>query len=290
MARSKKKNDSVVYLVGAGPGDPELLTIRAFRVLARADCLLYDSLVEPAILELTPEHCRRIFVGKRKGRHSLPQAEINELILASLDSGKCVVRLKGGDPFIFGRGGEELDFLRSRGVRIEVVPGVTTASAASAVLQIPLTHRDIGRSVIFLTGYSGAGRNDDGFPDYDWQFLARPTLTLVIYMGLHHLARIASTLLEAGREPATPVAVISNCTLRDQRVHATRLDSLAALAASGELAFPAIVIVGQVVGLLRALPEEGEKARWPLPLEVVGELRGQRAAILERFGEDDSVP
>ncbi len=273
---AKERTVSVVYLVGAGPGDPELLTIRALRILAGADIVLYDSLVEPAVLNLTPSRCERVFVGKRKGRHSLSQARINERLLAAASAGQVVVRLKGGDPFLFGRGGEELEFLRAHDIRVEVIPGVTTASAAAAVLQVPLTHRELGRSVVFITGYSKAGPNEDGFPDYDWSFLAREGITLVIYMGLFHLGRIARKLLAEGRSGATPVAVLSNCTHRDQRVHRTRLDGLETLASSGAVAFPAIVILGDVVGLGRSLAEIPDA----LPASIA-EIEALRETMLE---------
>lgn len=280
---AREKNERIVYLVGAGPGDPELMTIRAFRILQRADCVLYDSLLEPSILELTSPDCERIFVGKRKGQHSMRQHEINELLLAHATPGRVVVRLKGGDPFIFGRGGEELDFLRRHGVRIQVVPGVTTASAASAELQIPLTHRYLGRSVMFITGYSRAGRGTDSFPDYDWKYFAAEGFTLVIYMGLHHLSRIASTLIEAGRAEDTPTAVISNCTLREQEVHVTRLGDLSALAESGRVVFPAVVIIGEVVGMFSRDAAELDHSGAALPREVVAGLAAARETILEQF-------
>lgn len=243
-----------VFLVGAGPGDPELLTLKAKRILEQADCILYDSLLNPAILEFAPAGCERIHVGKRLGRHSMPQDQINELILEHAKRGRCVVRLKGGDPFIFGRGGEEIDFLNGHGIHTDVVPGVTSASAASSTLRVPLTHRIHGPAVLFLSGYSKAGASErDGFPVHDWGFLARSNYTLVFYMGLHHLARICRELIAKGKAGETPVAIISKCTLPEERIY---LHTLAELEQNGDdaaiqsIEFPAITIIGDVIRLL----------------------------------------
>lgn len=247
-------NTGEVYLVGAGPGDPELLTLKAKRILENADCILYDSLLNPDILELAPTACERIHVGKRLGRHSMPQTEINELILEHAERGRCVVRLKGGDPFIFGRGGEEIEFLNGHGIRTEVVPGVTSASAASSVLRIPLTHREQGPAVLFLSGYSKAGTGErDGFPLHDWQFLARSNYTLVFYMGLHHLQRICQELLSNGKAGETPVAIISKCTLPEEKIYLHRLIDLGETKDDElirSIEFPAITIIGDVIRLL----------------------------------------
>ena len=249
-----KSETARVFLVGAGPGEPDLLTLRARDILARADCVLYDSLLNPAILEYAPSHCERIHVGKRLGQHSMPQDAIHTLILKHAQQGQTIVRLKGGDPFIFGRGGEEIEFLAGHGIATEVVPGVTSASAASASLRIPLTHRTLGPAVIFLSGYSKAGAGDaDGFPGHDWQFLARSGYTLVIYMGLHHLVRIARVLLQQGRAGETPVAIISKCTLPDERVLIQPLAEFSTPDISeriADIAFPAISIIGDVLSLL----------------------------------------
>lgn len=245
-----------VYLVGAGPGDPELLTLKAKRMLESADCILYDSLLNPAILDLASESCERIHVGKRLGRHSMPQNEINELILAHARRGRRVVRLKGGDPFIFGRGGEEIEFLNGHGIHTEVVPGVTSASAASAALRVPITHREYGPAVLFLSGYSKAQAGEsNGLPRHDWAYLARSNYTLVFYMGLHHLRSICQELQNNGKDGETHVAIISKCTLPEERVHLHSLEQLAG--AGGEeltrnIEFPAITIIGDV---LRLLPE-----------------------------------
>ncbi|MCR9145007.1 MAG: uroporphyrinogen-III C-methyltransferase [bacterium] len=243
-----------VYLVGAGPGDPELLTLKAKRLLENADCILYDSLLNPEILKFAKPDCEHIHVGKRLGRHSMPQDEINALILEHARRGRCVVRLKGGDPFIFGRGGEEIEFLNGHGIQTDVVPGVTSASAASSTLRVPLTHRELGPAVLFLSGYSKAGTGErDGFPKHDWAFLARSQYSLVFYMGLHHLTRICRELLANQKDGATPVAIISKCTLPDERIYLHRLEELAEVTGedpTAEIEFPAITIIGDVIRLL----------------------------------------
>ncbi|MEQ9365807.1 MAG: uroporphyrinogen-III C-methyltransferase [Leptospirales bacterium] len=243
-----------VYLVGAGPGDPELLTLKAKRLLENADCILYDSLLNPEILKLAKADCAHIHVGKRLGRHSMPQDEINALILEHARRGRCVVRLKGGDPFIFGRGGEEIEFLNGHGIHTDVVPGVTSASAASSVLKVPLTHREKGPAVLFLSGYSKAGTGErDGFPKHDWAFLARSNYTLVFYMGLHHLRRICAKLKSNDKRGDTPVAIISKCTLTDERIYLHRLEDLVKAPDDTiieSIEFPAITIIGDVIRLL----------------------------------------
>ncbi len=243
-----------VYLVGAGPGDPELLTLKAKRILEEADCILYDSLLNPELLQHAKAGCDKIHVGKRLGRHSMPQDQINELIYKHAASGQCVVRLKGGDPFIFGRGGEEIEYLNERGIHTEVVPGVTSASAASSILRVPLTHRTHGPAVLFLSGYSKAGASErEGFPVHDWVSLARSPYTLVFYMGLHHLTRICRELRSNGKSGETPVGIISKCTLPGEQLYLYTLGELSAENASeliAPIAFPAISIIGDVIRLL----------------------------------------
>lgn len=234
-----------VYLVGAGPGDPELLTVKATRVLASADILLYDSLVHDAILDISAKQAERIFVGKRFGHHSKSQAEINELLVEAAGTGKTVVRLKGGDPFVFGRGGEEVQALQEHNIAFEVIPGISAANAAAAQLQFPLTHRDFGQSVIFVSGYSkDAG---DGLPEYDWKFLASASITIVIYMGVHNLQQIASRLQQNGMQADTPIAILSQISLPDQSIQIHELQYVAEH--SLEIRFPALVVIGQVVRL-----------------------------------------
>src|SRR5436190_7511130 len=201
-----------VWLVGAGPGDPELLTIKALRVLQTADVVVHDGLVSDQILALAPSAARRICVAKRKSRHSYKQPEINRMITAFAQEGLTVVRLKGGDPFIFGRGGEELEACREAGVACHVVPGVTAALAASASAGAPLTHRGSAQAVTFVTGHAKEG----GEPDLDWAALAHANQTVVIYMGLSMAAPIAARLLAAGRDGATPALIVENASRADE--------------------------------------------------------------------------
>jgi uroporphyrin-III C-methyltransferase len=233
----------VVWLVGAGPGDPELLTIKALRVLQGADVVVHDGLVSDEILELAPAAARRISVAKRKSRHSYSQDEINRMLTAFALEGLNVVRLKGGDPFIFGRGGEELEACRAAGVACHVVPGVTAALAAGAGAGAPLTHRGSAQAVTFVTGHAAQGRE----PDLDWASLARPNHTVVIYMGLSQAAPIAARLMAAGRAGATPALIVENASRADERRVVTTVAGLAAAAAS--LSGPALLIVGEAMAL-----------------------------------------
>ena len=233
-----------VYLVGAGPGDPELLTVKAHRLLGCCDALVYDSLVPREVLGLVPERAEKHFVGKRRGHHSVPQPSTNAVLVKLAGRHRCVVRLKGGDPFLFGRGGEEAAYLTAHGIPVEVVPGVTAGIAAPAYLGIPVTHRRAGSSVTFVTGHEEI---DKQRPGVDWRGLARSSDGLVIYMGLHNLARIAEELLAGGLAPETPVAVVQRGTVQGQRLLVTALGRLAAEVASAGFSSPAIVVVGEVV-------------------------------------------
>jgi len=230
-----------VSLVGAGPGDPELLTLRAARALREADVIVYDKLVDPAVLEYARRDARRIFVGKSKGDHTLPQAEINELLVAEARSGRHVVRLKGGDPFVFGRGGEELDVLVAEGVRVDVVPGITAATGCAAYAGFPLTHRDHASSVVFVSGHS-----KDGLSDLDWRALANPRQTVVVYMGVSAAGEVAGKLIEAGLGASTPIAIVENGTRWDQRVIKGELNEAADLIRQHGVAGPALLVIGEV--------------------------------------------
>ena len=203
----------MVWLVGAGPGDPELLTLKALRLLQSADVVVHDRLTPRPILDLARPGARMIDVGKRKSRHTLPQDGINALLVGLAREGLTVVRLKGGDPFLFGRGGEELEFCRAAGVEAHVVPGVTAALAAAADAGAPLTHRGLAQAVTFVTGHAASG----GEPDLDWASLARPNHTVAVYMGLSTASGIAARLIAAGRPGSTPVAVVENASLVDER-------------------------------------------------------------------------
>lgn len=234
-----------VALVGAGSGDPGLLTLRAWSLLHQADAVVYDRLVGDDLLRALPTTCQRHYVGKTCGRHVLSQGQINELLATLACRGLRVVRLKGGDPFVFGRGGEELDHLLARGIDCQVVPGVTAASACTAYAGIPLTHRGLAQSCTFITGHLQA----DGQLNLPWQALAVPGQTLVFYMGLGNLAEIAGRLQEAGLAPDTPAALVENGTLAEQRVIRSRLADLPDTARRAELQTPTLTVVGEVTRL-----------------------------------------
>ncbi len=233
-----------VYLVGAGPGDPELLTLRGARMVEGADVLVYDNLVSPAILDMASAGAERVYVGKKASDHTLPQNQINRLLIDLARAGKRVVRLKGGDPFVFGRGGEEMEELVEAGVPVEVVPGVTAAGGIAAYAGIPLTHRDHAQSVLFTTGFL-----KDGALELDWPTLARPGQTLVIYMGISRLREICAQLVFHGLPADMPAAVIERGTTARQRIEAATLGTLAEAVERSGIRPPALTIVGGVVGL-----------------------------------------
>jgi uroporphyrin-III C-methyltransferase/precorrin-2 dehydrogenase/sirohydrochlorin ferrochelatase len=237
-----------VYLVGAGPGDPELLTLRALKLMQRADVALYDNLISPAVLALLPPATERIYVGKRRADHAMRQEEINRLLVHHALAGKRVLRLKGGDPFMFGRGGEEIDTLSAHRIRFEVVPGITAALGVAAYAGIPLTHRDFAQSCVFVTG-----QLKDGSVDLDWPALARPRQTIVVYMGLPGLPVLCGKLIGHGLKPATPAAVVQQGTSATQRVVVGTLKSLPGRAARAKLHAPTLIIVGDVVRLRERL-------------------------------------
>ncbi len=231
-----------VYLVGAGPGDPELLTRKAERLLREADVILHDRLVSPAILALAGSRPERLYVGKQCGRHDVPQGRTEEILIAQARAGRTVVRLKGGDPFIYGRGGEEQDALRAAGIPCEVVPGVTAALGCAAATGIPLTHRDYARSVLFLTGHDRHGESR-----HDWPALIRRDRTLVVYMGLGPLANLCDGLRAHGLPDDWPVAVIAEGTTAREQVVRGDLRGIAGQARAAELPSPALALIGRVV-------------------------------------------
>lgn len=233
-----------VYLVGAGPGNPDLLTFRALRLMQQADVVLYDNLVSPDIVQLVRRDAERIYVGKKADNHPLPQDEINQLMVKLAKTGKAVLRLKGGDPFIFGRGGEEIEELVDAGISFEVVPGITSAAGASCYAGIPLTHRDHAQSVTFVTGHRRAGQ-----VELDWPRLINDTETVVVYMGVQQAPTICQQLIAHGRAPDTPVAIIERATTDKQRVVTGTLASLPGQIEKQAIKPPALIIIGSVVTL-----------------------------------------
>lgn len=241
---SDKPRLGEVYLVGAGPGDPDLLTFRALRLMQQADVVLYDRLIGDGILNLVRRDASRIYVGKRANEHTLSQQEISQMLVRLAQEGKRVLRLKAGDPFIFGRGGEEIETLSAHGITFQVIPGVTAATGCAAYAGIPLTHRDHAQACIFVTGH-----DQDGAPDLNWGALIQPRQTVVVYMGLSSLARITAGFITHGADPATPAAVVENGTREGQRVISGTLASLPDKTAQAGIRSPALIIVGSVVTL-----------------------------------------
>lgn len=245
----KEERRGRVDLVGAGPGDPELITFKAARLIQNADVVIYDHLVSEGVLELISPQAERIYAGKEAGRHALPQKEICALLVEKAQEGKCVVRLKGGDPFVFGRGGEEIEALAEAGIEIGIVPGITAALGAAASFGFPLTHRDHAQSCLFATG-----RLKDRSVDLDWPALARPHQTVVIYMGVVGIDIISARLQEAGLPGKTPAALIYRATWPDQKIFPASVATLPQVAQEHQLRPPALIVIGHVLELATTGP------------------------------------
>ena len=239
-----KKNNGRIYLVGAGPGDPDLLTIKAKRLLTKCDALVYDALIPKELLKLTPSSCRHFFVGKRRGNHSLDQSQINKFLVEISKDHKCVVRFKGGDPFLFGRGSEEAEWLIQHNIHVEVVPGITSGMAAPAYMGIPLTHRESASSVIFVTGHEGKNKRR---ASVNWRAIAKASDGIVIYMGMHNLHYIIDELIAGGLEPETPSAIIHHGTLVNQQCIKAPLNKLLLKQRSRGIESPSIIVIGKVI-------------------------------------------
>tara|TARA_B100000965_G_scaffold39755_1_gene29243 strand:+ start:125 stop:910 length:786 start_codon:yes stop_codon:yes gene_type:complete len=253
-----------VFLIGAGPGDPDLLTVKAQKIMSKCDAVVYDSLIPLELLELVPECCQLHSVGKRRGHHSVPQRTTNKILFDLAKSCSCVVRLKGGDPFLFGRGAEEASYLHEKGVPVQVVPGVTSGIAAPAYVGIPITHRLAGSSVTFVTGHEGI---DKKRPAVNWRSLAKASDGIVIYMGVYNLKFISAELIAGGMDPDTSAAVIEQGTVVGQRFIKAPLGKLSDQVQQENFSSPSIVVIGSVVDFqVEACSPKPAEVTFPIPI------------------------
>ncbi len=277
-----------VALVGAGPGDPDLLTLKAARLIGEAEILFVDRLVGRRIMPMVNDSAEVVFVGKSKGEHSVPQDQIHQLMVDAARAGKFVVRLKGGDPFVFGRGGEEVLAMREAGLDVEVVPGVSSALGCAAAAQVPLTHRGMAQAVTFVTGHAALGAE----PDLDWASLARGNQTVVVFMGVGAAGGISRRLVEAGRAAHTPVAVIENGTRRNEIRAYGRLGELEELIAREGIEGPALLVIGEVAALgvdafAAVIPDGREADPGSASVRDLDTLPGPASSALRAFVRDD---
>ena len=270
MTEASPSAEGRVYIIGAGPGDPDLLTVKARRVLQSCDAVVYDLLVSQEILDLIPAGATRIFAGKTAGNHHMPQGEINDLLVSLAKNGRTVARLKGGDPFVFGRGSEEAAYIADHGIAFEIIPGITASSGCSAYAGIPLTHRGMAQGVQLVTGHCQAGQE----LDLDWHSLADPDITLVIYMGLANVGKIRDELMKAGLPGTTPAAAIRRGTLPDQTTVLTTLQDLPDCVKRRGLKSPTLFVIGRVVELSRELNWDHHPIDCDSPDEGVHEADG----------------
>jgi len=254
-----QSQNGTIYLVGSGPGDPDLLTVKAKKLLMECEALIYDSLVPKELLELVPATCKSYFVGKKRGKHSVPQGHTNELLVLMAHRHSCVVRLKGGDPFLFGRGAEEASYLIEQGIKVEVVPGVTAGIAVPAYFGIPVTHRLGGSSVTFVTGHEGINKKA---PSVNWKMMAKATDGIVIYMGIHNLAFITQELIDGGLAPETPSVAIQQGTVIGQKFIKSHLKFIAHEVSEKGFIAPSIIMIGSAINY--QVPECA-----PLPANVI---------------------
>ena len=287
IEEEKKEPSHLVHLVGTGPGDPELLTLKAVRLMQQADVVLYDRLISSEVLEYVNKECLMVYVGKERGMHTRSQGEIHELLYRFCTAGATVVRLKGGDPYVFGRGGEELEYLQERGVEVRCVPGITAASGISSALGIPLTHRGIADNVQFITGHLRGEFTDEKLKELAHK-VAYENTTIVIYMGLNSLPQMSKELLEHGMDPSTAAVAVERGTMENQRTVFAPLNDLTEMVTEAELQSPTLIIIGNVVTLCPLWQDEKVDYSSGKPEAMtIDAFKGGKSAAAERREEGD---